>query len=193
MNPITHLLLGWTIANTDSSLVLRERAAITLAGVVPDLDGLGLVAEVMTSGSQHELLWWSTYHHTALHNLTFAFLVAAVCSISTGRRWRVAVLAFISFHIHLLGDILGSRGPGNDHWPIPYLMPFSDAWKFVWSGQWALNAWPNIVITIVLLAICFYLAWKRGYSPLEMVSARADGAFVQTLRRRFPKDRKESS
>ncbi len=189
MNPITHFLLGWTVANIDSTLVRKERVAITLAGVAPDLDGLGLVAEIMTRGSQNELLWWSTYHHTALHNLTFALLVAAVSFISTGRRLRVAVLAFISFHIHLLGDVLGARGPDNDHWPIPYLMPFSDAWKFVWSGQWELNAWPNFMITIVLLVICFYLAWKRGYSPLEMVSARADGAFVQTLRQRFPKHR----
>lgn len=193
MNPITHFLLGWTVANTDSTLVRKERVAITLAGVAPDLDGLGLVAEILTRGSQNELLWWSNYHHTVLHNLTFALLVAAVSFISTGRRWLVAVLAFISFHIHLLGDILGSRGHGNDHWPIPYLMPLSDAWSFVWSGQWELNAWPNIVITIVLLAICFYLAWQRGYSPLEMVSARADAAFVQTLRQRFKGKRKEQS
>jgi inner membrane protein len=190
MNPVTHFLLGWTVANTDSTLVRRERMVVTLAGVAPDLDGLGLVAEILTRGSQNELLWWSTYHHTALHNLTFAFLVAVVSFISAGRRWRVAVMAFISFHIHLLGDILGSRGPDNDQWPIPYLMPFSDTWQFVWNGQWELNAWPNFVITVVLLTICFYLAWKRCYSPLEMVSARADQAFVQTLRQRFPENRK---
>jgi len=31
----------------------------------------------------------------------------------------------------------------------------------------------------------FYLAWKRGYSPLEMVSGKVDEAFVETLRKRF--------
>ena len=40
-----------------------------------------------------------------------------------------------------------------------------------------------------LLVSCFiligWLAWRRGYSPLEMVSRRADGAFVQALRQRF--------
>ena len=185
MNPVTHFLLGWTVANTDRSLSGRERAAVTLAGVAPDLDGLGLVAEILTRGSKHELLWWSTYHHTALHNLTFAVLVTTACFISTGRRWRVAALAFASFHIHLLGDLLGARGPENDHWPIPYLMPFSDAWQLIWDGQWELNAWPNFVITGALLVFCCYLACKRGFSPLEMVSARADHAFVQTLRNRF--------
>ncbi|SJZ76320.1 LexA-binding, inner membrane-associated putative hydrolase [Trichlorobacter thiogenes] len=186
MNPVTHLLLGWTVANVDTSLNRRERTVITLAGVAPDLDGLGLVAEVLTRGSKHELLWWSNYHHTALHNISFAVLVAIVAFLVTGRRWRVALLAFASFHIHLLGDLLGARGPENDHWPIPYLTPFSDRWQWIWDGQWELNAWPNFVITGVLLALTFYWAWKRGYSPLEMVSCRADQAFVQTLRERFP-------
>ncbi|QOX79520.1 metal-dependent hydrolase [Trichlorobacter lovleyi] len=186
MNPITHLLLGWAVANTDQSLVRRERTAVTLAGIAPDLDGLGLVAEALTRGTKHELLWWTQYHHTALHNVTFALFVAAVCAISTGRRWRVALLALISFHVHLLGDLLGARGPENDHWPIPYLMPFSDVWQWSWDGQWELNAWPNFVITGSLLVMMFYLAWKRGYSPLEMVSSRPDHAFVETLRARFP-------
>lgn len=189
MNPVTHLLLGWTVASTVSSLKRKERTAITLAGLAPDLDGLGLVAEMLTRGSRHELLWWSNYHHTALHNLTFALVVAAVCFFATGRRWQVGLLALISFHVHLLGDLLGARGPDNDHWPIPYLMPFPDRWQWIWDGQWELNAWPNFVITGLLLVLCFYLAWKRGYSPLEMVSQRADQAFVQALRNRFPERR----
>jgi len=185
MSPVTHLLLGWTVANADKSLSRKERAAVTLAGIAPDLDGLGLIIEILTRGSKHELLWWSNYHHTALHNLAFALLVSAVCFISTGRRWVVAALAFASFHIHLFGDLVGARGADNDHWPIPYLMPFSKAWQWSWDGQWELNAWPNFVITGALLVLCFYLAVKRGYSPLEMVSSRADQIFVKTLRNRF--------
>lgn len=186
MNPVTHLLLGWSVANIDSGMDRRGRVAVTLAGVAADLDGLGLVAEIMTRGSGNELLWWSSYHHTALHNGTFALAVAAVCFFATGRRWHVALLAFAGFHLHLLGDLLGARGPDNDQWPIPYLMPFSDHWQWSWSGQWELNAWPNFLITLLLLLLCFYLAWKRGHSPLELVSCRADQAFVQTLRDRFP-------
>ncbi|MDZ4164138.1 MAG: metal-dependent hydrolase [Smithellaceae bacterium] len=185
MNPLTHLLVGWTLANADSTLNRWERTAITLAGVVPDLDGLGLVAEVLTRGSKHELLWWSTYHHAALHNLTFALLVAVLGFAVCGRRWRLALLAFVSFHLHLLGDLIGSRGPDKDHWPMSYLTPFSEAWQLAWAGQWELNAWPNFLLTGLLLALCFYLAWKRGHSPLEMISARADQALVQTLRHRF--------
>ena len=57
--------------------------------------------------------------------------------------------------------------------------------QIMWSGQWALNAWPNFAITTGLLALTFVLAWKKGFSPLEMVSVRADGKFVEALRARF--------
>jgi inner membrane protein len=33
--------------------------------------------------------------------------------------------------------------------------------------------------------LVFYLAWKRGYSPLEMISTKANDAFLCTLRNRF--------
>ncbi len=46
-------------------------------------------------------------------------------------------------------------------------------------------AWQNLVITAAALLIVFILAWRRGFSPLEMVSAPADRALVETLRRRF--------
>jgi hypothetical protein len=30
------------------------------------------------------------------------------------------------------------------------------------------------------------LAWRQGFSPLEMISAKLDSQFVVTLRNRFP-------
>jgi inner membrane protein len=158
---------------------------VTLAGVAPDIDGLGIVAEYLTRNSRHPLEWFSTYHH-ALHSLPFAVVVAAVSFTFANQRWKTASLAFLSFHVHLLEDLLGSRGPEGYQWPIPYFMPFSPACELTWRGQWALNAWPNFAITISMLLLTFYLAWKRGFSPLEMVSLKADAAFVAALRTRIP-------
>jgi len=101
------------------------------------------------------------------------------------RRFTAAALALLSFHLHLFGDLLGSRGPDGYQWPIPYLLPFSDAWQLAWDGQWALNAWPNVAITIALLGLTLYWAWKRGFSPMEIVSRTLDQAVVVALRRRF--------
>ena len=185
MNPVTHFLAGWCVASLDPSLDRRERGAVTLAGVLPDLDGVGIVAELFTRGTGRELLWWSDYHHALLHNLLFAIIVSVVSLMLTGRRWRTGVLVFFSFHLHLLGDIAGSRGIDGDQWPVPYLIPFSNHWQLSWNGQWALNAWPNFVITAFFLALTFYLAWKRGCSPLEIFSQKADQVLVKALRQRF--------
>ena len=81
------------------------------------------------------------------------------------RPWLTAFLVFISFHLHLLCDLIGARGPDGDQWPIPYLKPFSNALQLTWHGQWALNAWQNFVITGLLLVATFWLAWKYGSSP----------------------------
>lgn len=187
MNPITHFLIGWTVAETAGLERRRDRALVALAGCVADVDGLGVIAEKATlaAGWHEPLLWWTLYHHTLCHNLGFALLLCAAGAAFATRRVLVPLLVTLSFHLHLLGDIVGARGPDGYVWPIPYLLPFSDAWQLTWQGQWALNAWPNIALTIALLALAMRWAWARGHSPLELISRRADARFVQTLRDRF--------
>jgi membrane-bound metal-dependent hydrolase YbcI (DUF457 family) len=183
MSPVTHFFTGWVLANS-TVLSRHDRLLVTLSAVVPDIDGLGIAAEVFTRNSRHPLLWFSRYHH-ALHNLAFAFVVAILAFLLAENRWKTSAICFLGFHLHLLEDLLGSRGPDGDSWPIPYLRPFSSALNLTWHGQWNLNAWPNFAITFALLGMTFYLAWERGYSPLEMISASADRAFVSALRKRF--------
>ena len=185
MSPVTHLLLGWITANA-AKLNRRERAVVTIAGIIPDADGFGLVAEIATRDSAHPLMWWSEYHHVLGHNIGFCLLVTAAGYAFATRRWLTASLVFLSFHLHLFGDLVGARGPDGEQWPIPYLSPFSAARQWTWSGQWALNGWPNLVITAAMLGTTLWLAWRRGYSPLEMLSQRADKAMVAALRQRFP-------
>jgi LexA-binding, inner membrane-associated putative hydrolase len=186
MSPITHFLMGWAVANSAPSLTKRDRAIVTWASVVPDLDGLGIIAERLTQNSSHPLTWWTDYHHVLGHNIRFAVVIAVIAAIFGKQKSSAALLAFFSFHLHLLGDLIGARGPDGDQWPIPYLLPFSHQLQLTWSGQWALNAWPNFVITAALIAIAFALARRRGFSPLEMFSVKADSVFVQALRTRFP-------
>jgi len=184
MSPITHFLTGWVLAN-GAKLNRKDRAIVALACVAPDVDGLGIIPELLTRNSSHPLLWFTLYHHS-LHTLAFAVVVAAIAFALANQRWKTATLAFLSFHIHLFEDVLGSRGPDGYQWPIPYLSPFSSKLQLVWSGQWGLNAWPNVAITVGLLAITLWLAWRRGFSALEMISPKADVLFVAALRHRFP-------
>lgn len=184
VSPITHLLISWVVADA-GDLNKRERAIVTVAGLAPDIDGFGIVAEVLTKESERPLTWWTDYHHVLGHNLPFGLIVAIASFALATKRWKTAALAFLTFHLHLLCDLVGARGPEGYQWPIPYFYPFSE-WEWTWEGQWALNAWPNFVVTGMVLLIAFYWAWKKGHSPLEMVSASADKAFVEALRRRVP-------
>ncbi len=183
MNPITHLLAGWTVANA-AGLDRRDRLLVAAAGVIPDIDGLGIAVDLITAGGDRPTDWWGTYHHALGHNAVAGAVVLALALALAHRKALAAALAAVSFHLHLLGDLIGSRGPEGYQWPIPYLAPFSEA-QWVWSGQWALNAWPNFAITTLLLATTLYRAWLRGYSPVEFISSRADRSFVATLRLRF--------
>jgi inner membrane protein len=209
MSPVTHFFAGWVLACASPVALTRgEKALVVAAAVAPDLDGLGLIPELLTRHSSHPLLWFSEYHHS-LHTLAFALVCTVVAFLVAGpleqrgrarnksapsierqdslpHPWATAQLVFVSFHLHLLCDLVGARGPDGYQWPIPYLKPFSDAAQLTWHGQWALNAWQNFVITGVLLLATFWFTWKNGASPIEFVSDPANRALALTLRRRLP-------
>ncbi len=187
MNPVTHFFIGWLTANT-AQIERRERMLITVAGVAPDADGLVVLGDILAGKGTEQLELWSTYHHVLGHNIGFAALVVATAFLLARKRKAItAFLAGISFHLHLLGDLIGSRGPDGHQWPMPYLLPFSNAWQWIWQGQWVLNSWQNLLITVSVMGTSFYLAWKTGYSPLEMISAKANRGFIATLHNRFGK------
>jgi hypothetical protein len=236
MSPVTHFFAGWLLASVSSTgrpimLTRRKKALIVAAAVAPDIDGLGIIPELLTRNTSHPLLWFSQYHHS-LHTLAFAlvstlgaYLIAGPLASSRsfsnftfgafikGRRRTAllsdftfgpairdthpsarrsashpglaAFLVFISFNLHILCDLIGARGPDGDQWPIPYLKPFSNALQLTWHGQWALNGWQNFMITGIFLLATFWIAWRYGSSPVELVSEPANQALVRTLRQRF--------
>ena len=95
----------------------------------------------------------------------------------------MAVWAFVSVHLHFLCDVPGSRGTtAEDLWGIYYFAPFTTAYEVSWSGQWPLVGWQNMAISAVLIAIMMLRATTSGYSPLGLLSERADAVFVATLR-----------
>jgi inner membrane protein len=184
VSPVTHILTGWLVANI-GTLEIRERTAITLASVAPDLDGAGIAAEYLTRDGAHPLMWYSAYHHVLGHNLLFGMVVTLVTLGLARHRWKTCVLSFFSFHLHLLSDLVGSRGPDGFQWPIQYLFPISTRFQLCWPGQWELNAWPNFAITGAALVLTLYVARKKGRSPVAMFSLSADQTVIKALRNRF--------
>lgn len=179
MNIITHALTGW-VAGQHMTRRIDEMAIITVASVIADIDAFGAVIDVIRGG---EAEMFSLYHHKFGHCLVFCLFLLALIQM----RWKKAGLTLCCaavFHLHLLCDILGARGPDDYQWPIYYFYPFSDT-GIVWRHQWEINAWPNIVFTIVLMCLFLKRCAVQKFSPLALLFPAADEKFVKTLRARF--------
>ena len=191
MNPITHFFASWCLANS-ADIDQRDRFLVTIAGVIPDVDGLGAIAYLVTKDSAAPSRLYHDYHHILCHNILAAIVFTTIVVLLFAHKKKVtAMLVFLSYHIHLLCDILGSSGPDGHQWPIPYFLPFSDKVQLTWAGQWRLASWQNSLITVALMLVGFALARKKGFSFLEIFSKKADEALVYTVRTRFPLEESE--
>lgn len=190
MSPVTHGLFGWVLAQTPGIATRRDRALITIASLAPDVDGLGIVVQLATAHAPRPLEWFSEYHHRLAHNLTAALVCAVVFALLAQRRFLVAGLAFVAFVLHLFCDVIGAKGPDGHQWPVPLLLPFHD-WEWTWSGQWRLDSWQNLVITAALVVATIVIACRRGWSPVEIASPRADAKVVAVFRKWFGGKRDE--
>lgn len=184
MNVTTHLLASWIVAAKTTNN-LRDRRLVSLAGVLPDADGLPIIVDwikpVMVKG-QNSYHYFQTYHHYWTHGLPAAVVCAAIMAAIGIQRLRVFGLALLTFHLHLLCDLLGSRGPDpGDLWPIMYFSPIRQNPIWFWHHQWPLDGWQNFVITMVLFLWSLKIALKLGDSFLGVISHKFDGYFVSTL------------
>jgi hypothetical protein len=184
MSPESHLLASWIIAakTTDNP---RDCSLVTLAGILQDLDGLGLIVDLARE-SMHlrGTQLYAQYHHYLLHGALGGVLIAGVLACFARRRLRVALLALLVFHLHLLCDFVGSRGPSPaDLWPIFYFGPFDKDPMWVWKGQWRLDGWFNRYFSVGLFLWALWLPIRLGYSVVGVFSRRADRVFVGVLRK----------
>lgn len=185
MHIVTHLLVGWNTGAAAGESG-RDLALVSWAGVLPDLDGLGLLVDVATRKLGMAETDFYAWHHVYGHGLPATLVIAAACGLAARRKWRTAALALLTAHLHLLGDVFGSRGSRpEDIWEISYLAPISNAWQVAWAGQWHVMGWQNTVITAALLGLALAMAVWRGVSPVGLLSAKADAQVVATLRARW--------
>ncbi len=169
MNPIVHAELAWLSAQGLSAR--RDRILVTVAGLVPDLDGLTILAGEESYGK---------WHHVLTHGSASAVVLSGLLAVFAQRKALTFALAFAMFHLHLACDFVGS-GPG---WGMTYLWPFSEAYV-IWDGQWDLASWQNGVIGALATAAVLGCAVWKGRTIVELFSTKADAQVVATVRRRL--------
>ena len=72
MSPVTHFFAGWLLASVSptgrpTTLTRREKALVVAASVAPDIDGIGIIPELLTRNTSHPLLWFSAVSPFAAH------------------------------------------------------------------------------------------------------------------------------
>lgn len=183
MSPVTHLFMSWLVAakTTDN---LRDRRLVTLSGLLPDLDGAGIIVDFAKQAVHggDDFFFYQKFHHYWLHGLFGAVVIAGSLACFARNRRRVAIVSLLLVHLHLLCDLLGSRGPSpEDIWPIFYLGPLSRHWMWFWKYQWPLDAWPNRVLSILLFSWCLKFPISCGDSVVGVFNRRVDAVFVSVL------------
>lgn len=175
MNPLAHGELAW-LALAQPFAGRRERALITWAGVLPDLDGLTLLALPFDHGAAYE-----TWHHVATHSLWSGLLCGAVLgAVATkGSRLATGAACFAAFHLHLLCDLMGSGA----EWPIHWLWPLGELLVPPFSWGWELSSWQNALVFVLGLVATAVLGITKGRTWVEAVSATADAHVVATFRK----------
>lgn len=173
-------MLSW-ISATCFKVKRRERKLITFSGIAPDIDGFGALVDPVAKQFGYYTSYWFEYHHQ-LHNVSFAVFLASVgFFLSKANKLKVAIIIFCVVHLHYLCDLIGSKSPDGYQWPIPYLSPFSQSIQLTWEYQWELNAWPNIMIAVMLSLVVVTLSRKKVTSPFELISARLNDTFLKMV------------
>jgi hypothetical protein len=121
MSPVTHFFAGWLLASVSPAgrpimLTRREKALVVAAAVAPDIDGIGIIPELLTRNTSHPLLWFSEYHHS-LHTLAFALVCTLAAYIIAGPLARVGPLVTAG----PVSDFTFGLGPSltSSHFLIP--------------------------------------------------------------------------
>lgn len=184
MSPITHFLVGW--ACFEPSLKNpRDKALVCLAGIAPDLDGLGIIIDFITRlMGLPETNFYQSWHRLYGHGIAAAIFLTLLASAIGINKIRVAITTFLNVHLHFLCDLIGSRGSTTeDLRGLYYLGPFNTNYEIIWQQQWQLVSWQNTTITAIAMLITLERATRTNLSPIGLISPKADKVFIEVLRK----------
>jgi len=183
MSPGSHLLFSWLTA-AEIIKTRRERVLISISGVAPDIDGLGLIVDKITGSTN----LYFQYHHYVGHSIFSALFISTLATLfAKSQKIVVFLLSFFVVHVHIFCDLIGSKGPDGYQWPIYYLHPLNSKYELTWAGQWELNAWQNKVIMLFLLLGCVYYAVTKKITFLEVFSSKLNSEIFKMYTKYFAK------
>ena len=164
MSPIGHLQYGWWFAHW-GEFGRGERAAIALAGVGPDLDGLSLLA----GGDA-----FHRYHHILFHNVGALLGVLVISTAFLWRRPRALLLVGFAFGMHVVEDFVTV---GWDQLPW---QPFNASVVNLSHTlpNWMVQGVFQVTAMVFILAMTVWIYVRHHRTPLEIISPALDRLIV---------------
>jgi hypothetical protein len=102
MSSGSHPLASWLLANA-MGFEHRERRIVALAGLAPDLDGLGYLIDRYNEFVGVDSFYYQQFHHVIGHNLLASAAIATCAALIAARRRAVVFAAsMLADHLHFL-------------------------------------------------------------------------------------------
>lgn len=170
MTPQSHLVISWVLSNLNCDK-RKDRIVTTVCGVIPDIDGLGLI--VVKIFGVEKYYWLELLHHKVGHNIFGVIVIGLIAYCVCERRILPAIIAIIAYLTHIFCDLMGSAASDGGIWPIYFFWPFS-LHETTISWQWPLQDWKNVLITAIFIVTMIMITSNKKRSFLEMFSPRFD-------------------
>ena len=177
MTPGQHFIISWVISNS-ADLDTRGRRGITLAWLLPDLDGLGYLVDKVNLQFDVYTSYYADYHHFVGHNIFAGLFIAGFMAGICQRQVLVFCLSLLTFHLHLLADLAGSMGGDGYQWPVYYLYPLMPDLAVTWAGQWELSSWKNSAIGVGFFVLAVVIARYKHITFFEFFSLKLEKTVV---------------
>ncbi len=159
MDPFSHYMVAYA-AGRKADISINKMRAITLAAVIPDIDGFSILLGMEA---------FKSFHGGPFHSILFAviFAVAIAIGFYLYSKENVVVWTFLGVTFHLLLDIPNTLGYRLREDGLYYFWPFSD-WRIALHnvipdpGIWQII----IMSTIFFLSLAYFLLCvKKGEFP----------------------------
>lgn len=82
-----------------------------LAGIIPDLDGIGIIVDFITcTFGLPETVFYQSWHRVSGHGIAAALLFTVFAVATSIDKIRTIIASFLNIHLHFFCDFIGSRG-----------------------------------------------------------------------------------
>jgi membrane-bound metal-dependent hydrolase YbcI (DUF457 family) len=156
VDPFSHYIVAYA-AGRRANLSINKMRAITLGGVIPDIDGFSLVLGFEA---------FRDIHGGVVHSFLAGVILASIITLGfyLYSKENVAQWAFAGVFLHFILDIPNTLGYVEVWEGLQYFWPFSDYKIALQNYVPNAEIWHIVIITIVFGLCMFYFLYlaKKG-------------------------------